>query len=200
MGLDPNKFSSIAVSDTCAVWNMLSSKRLYRAAMKAKVHFCITGAVLYECLHKPRKSNTPEALEMIRRLTDAREQGQFPVEQCDLEDLAYIARQVPRRLGGGEISCMALAYRTRIIAFMTDEKCARHCAENVLDLVVETTPKLYAWLHYHQYLGDSDHGDVIQEHEKYESRPLTEFFKHAYHEALRCRLMQRDHGAENVEK
>ncbi|MBE0613784.1 MAG: hypothetical protein IH604_08985 [Burkholderiales bacterium] len=74
---------------------------------------------------------------------------------------------------------------------MTDEKQARHVASTKFDLKVETTPKLYAWLHYRQHLGGGDHEDVIREHEMYESRPLTQFFREAYDEAMRCRLMNR---------
>lgn len=73
---------------------------------------------------------------------------------------------------------------------MTDEKKARKFASRQLGLAVETTPKLYAWLHYHLHLGDGDHEDVIREHETYEDRPLTSFFREAYGEAMRCRLMQ----------
>lgn len=73
---------------------------------------------------------------------------------------------------------------------MTDEKKARKFASKQLGLAVETTPKLYAWLHYHLHLGDGDHEDVILEHEIYEDRPLTSFFREAYGEAMRCRLMQ----------
>ena len=54
MALDPTQFSMMAVTDTCSVWNMLSSRKLYQAAVNAKLHFCVTPMVLYECLQKPR--------------------------------------------------------------------------------------------------------------------------------------------------
>ena len=189
MALDPTRFSAAAVADTCSVWNMLSSRRLYQAAMDARLHFCVTGMVLYECLQKPRSYSTPERAEMMRRLERARRNGGFPLQPCSLDDLADISRQAPRGLGSGELSCIAVAYRVRSIAFMTDEKQAGHVASTNFSVNVETTPKLYAWLHYRQHLGGGDHADVICEHEMYEPRPLTRFLHEAFEEAMRCRLL-----------
>ena len=191
MAIDPREFKSMVVSDTCSVWNMLSSRRLYQATICAKLHFCITPMVLYECLHKPRTTMTSEKQEMINRLKRARDDGRFPVEECGLDDLAGLVQAAPKGLGSGELSCIAVAYRIRSVAFMTDEKKARKYASDKLSLFVETTPKLYAWLHYHCHLSDGDHDEIIREHEKYENRPLTKFFKEAFNEAMRCRLMQR---------
>ncbi|MDI1231739.1 MAG: hypothetical protein PSU93_11370 [Methylobacter sp.] len=189
MEFDPTKFSMMAVSDTCSVWNILSSRKLFQATKAAKLHFCITPMVLYECLYKPRSSITPEKSELITRLEKAQADGAFPIQECELEDLVELARQAPSGLGSGEMSCIAMAYRIRSIAFMTDEKKARKFASGKLSLVVETTPKLYGWLHYKLFLSDGDHDDVIREHEYYEKMPLTKFFAVAFEEALRCRLM-----------
>jgi len=189
MALDPTRFSPASVADTCSVWNMLSSRKFYQAAIDARLHFCITGMVLYECLQKPRSYVSPERTEMMRRLEHARRSGGFPIQPCSLDDLAEISRQAPRGLGSGELSCIAVAYRVRSIALMTDEKQARHVASTKFALNVETSPKLYAWLHYRQHLGAGDHADVISEHERYEARPLSRFFQEAYEEAMRCRLM-----------
>ena len=191
MALDPTRFSPASVADTCSIWNMLSSRKLYQAAASANLHFCVTGMVLYECLQKPRSFSSPQRAEMIGRLERVRRAGAFPTQPCSLDDLAEMSRIAPRGLGSGEMSCIAVAYRVRSIAFMTDERQARHVASTKFGLSVETTPKLYAWLHYHKHLGGGDHEDVILEHERYESRPLTRFFREAYEEAMRCRLMVR---------
>ena len=191
MALDPTTFCSMAVTDTCSVWNVLSSRKLYQASKSAKVHFCITPMVLYECLQKPRSSMTPAKTELIRRLEKARQEGNFPVQGCELEDLVALTRIAPKGLGSGEMSCMATAYRIRSVAFMTDERRARNFASEKLQLNVETTPKLYAWLHYHLHLSGTDHEDVIREHELYEARPLTLFFREAFEAALRCQTMQK---------
>ena len=170
---------------------MLSSRKLYQAALRANLHFCITETVLYECLHKPRSFISPERTEMMQRLKYARQAGGFPVEPCSLDDLAEISQLAPKGLGSGELSCIAVAYRVRVIAIMTDDKQARRASSITFSLNVETTPKLYAWLHYHQFLNDSDHESVISEHEAHEIKPLTKFFQEAYIEAIRCRLMDR---------
>lgn len=189
MSFDPAKFAIVSVVDTCAVWNMLSSLRLNEAASQAKRHFCITPVVLYECLHKPRSDITSEQQELINRLISNRAKGRFPVQECSLDDLLTISEKAPGRLGSGELSCIAAAYRIRNIAVMTDEKLARKYAEINLGLPVETTPRLYGYLHYHMHLGQADHDEVIKEHERFERRPLTRFFNHALAEAMRCRLM-----------
>jgi hypothetical protein len=84
---------------------------------------------------------------------------------------------------------MAAAYGIRSIAFMTDERLAFRHAEGVLGLSVETTPRLYGYLHFKKLLVDSDHRLVITEHEKFEKRPLSRFLQEAYEEAMRCTLM-----------
>jgi hypothetical protein len=72
---------------------------------------------------------------------------------------------------------------------MTDDRQARRYAEQALQMIVITTPKLYAWLHYHRHLLDSDHDHVVREHEQYERRPLSRFLHEAYEVALQYRLM-----------
>ena len=83
---------------------------------------------------------------------------------------------------------------------MTDEKLARRYSEGSLGLKVESTPRLYGYLHYHRHLTDEDHSSVLAEHERYERRPLTKFFNEAYSEALRCRLADTVRSVEGVER
>lgn len=150
--------------------------------------------VLYECLHKPRQTVTPEAAELINRLKSALASGSFPIQACDLNDLLLLSRSAPVRLGSGELSCIAVAHKTTTMAFMSDDRRACKYAKDVLRLIVETTPRLYAWLHYCRHLTDSEHNDVITEHEKYEQRPLTRFLNEAYELALQHRLMNEGGG------
>jgi hypothetical protein len=189
MSFDPACFSRVSIVDTCAVWNMLSSKKLNQAAIQAKLTFCITPVVLYECLQKTRSTVTEQQEFLMTRLRNERAAGRFPVEECSLEDLLTVSAKAPGKLGSGELSCMATAYRIRSIAVMTDEKLARKYSEEKLGLLIETTPRLYGYLHYHHHLNDGDHAEVIGEHEKFEKRPLTKFFTEAYHVALRTKLM-----------
>lgn len=125
----------------------------------------------------------------MTRLRNERAAGRFPVQECSLDDLLAISSKAPGRLSSGELSCIATAYRIRSIAVMTDEKLARNYARDRLGLQVETTPRLYGYLHYHLHLGGADHDEVIKEHERFERRPLTPFFNQTFHEAMRCRLM-----------
>lgn len=191
MAFDPSKFSIMVITDTCSVWNVLSADKLFRAANTARVIFFVTPMVLYECLNKPRKTTTPAKTELIRRLIASRAQGKFGIQPCDIDDLLAVTRQAPAALSSGELSCIATAYKTTSFAFMTDERKARQYAEQKLQLKVETTPKLYGWLHFHRHLLDGDHNAVIEEHEIYEQRPLTTFLKEAYETALQYRLMGR---------
>jgi predicted nucleic acid-binding protein len=189
MSYDPARFAPVSVVDTCAIWNMLSSLRINQAAIQAKLHFCVTPVVLYECLHKPRSNITTEQKTLMTRLRNERNAGRFPVQQCSLDDLLAISSKAPGRLGSGELSCIATAFRIRSIALMTDEKLARNYARDGLGLQVETTPRLYGYLHYHLHLGGADHDEVIKEHERFERRPLSQFFHQMFEEAMRCRLM-----------
>ncbi|MDT7521345.1 hypothetical protein RAE21_02825 [Rhodoferax sp. TBRC 17198] len=191
MAFDPSNFSFMVITDTCSVWNVLSANAIFRAANSARVNFYVTPMVLYECLNKPRKTTTPESVELIRRLRVLRAQGKFSEQPCDLDDLLAVSRRAPAALSSGELSCIATAYKTTSFAFMTDERKARQYAEQRLHLKVETTPKLYGWLHFHRHLVDADHSVVIEEHEKHERRPLTKFFQEAYETALQYRLMSR---------
>lgn len=181
----------MVVADTCSIWNVLSSRRLFQAARTAKVHFCITEMVHFECVLKPRKTVTAEQDELLRRFRAAASDGCFPVQACTLEDLIQVSRGAPSALSSGELSCIATAYKIRSIAFMTDEKKARKYADKTLGILVETTPRLYAWLHYSRYLSDGDHEPIIIEHERYERRPLTSFLRIAYEAAIRSAAMDR---------
>lgn len=180
----------MVVTDTCAVWNVLSARKLYQAAFSTKLAFCITPMVLYECIHKRRKVLTGEMAELLSRLESVRKKGGFPVQACGLDDLMTITRTAPAGLSSGELSCIAVAYHISTMAVMTDERQARHFAREKLSLRVETTPRLYGWLHFHMHLMDGDHAEIVAEHESYERRPLTKFLNEAYESALQYRLIE----------
>ncbi|MNZ91190.1 hypothetical protein [Pseudomonas linyingensis] len=188
MAFDPRQFSRMVVVDTCAVWNILSARKLSLAAFSCGTTFCITPMVKYECMHKPRKTNTTQSETLKGRLQSALQSNSISIQHCDLDDLIAVARLAPSRLSSGELSCIAMSYRISTIAVMTDEKLARRFSEEKLQLQVQTTPKLYGWLHYRRLLGDSDHSEIVSEHESFERRPLTEFFNIAYETALQYRL------------
>lgn len=188
MAFDPRSFSNLVAVDTCSIWNILSSKKLSIAAFSSGVHFIITPMVNYECLYKQRKQPTDGQNELKDRLTSALSKNKVFIQHCDLQDLIKIALLAPKKLSSGELSCIAMSYNLSNISVMTDEKLARKFSEEKLMLRVETTPKLYGWLHYNLKLSDADHSDIIKEHESFERRPLTKFFNEAFEVALQYRL------------
>jgi len=192
MPLDPSRFHTVNVSDTCAVWNVMSSTTLYRAAVLKGCTFCFTRFVAYECFEKPRGVLASEDAELQRRLRAAIETGQFKTYHIDIEDLQDVAAlQGGRRISKGELSSIVFAKRVGQ-AFLTDDQKARHLAEVVLDVArVQSTPHLFGWLCYQGALTDSDKATVINEHESMR-RPLAPYFEEMYLRALELRLAHPD--------
>jgi hypothetical protein len=191
MASDPRSFNKVSMADTCSVWNVLSSNRLYHGAISAGCIFCCTGFVNYECLLKPRKKAHSPDLELQRRLTAARNGGKFQLFNLEIEDLQEVEiLEKRKKLGKGELSSIAFAKRTHQ-AFLTDDKNALKLALEVLPTGrVQTTPDLFCWLVFEQFLGDSDKQVVISEHESLE-RPLREQLEESYSIALQYRLASR---------
>jgi hypothetical protein len=182
-----------AVADTCAVWNVLSSAILHRTCVRLSVEFALTGFVLYECLHKPRKERRDVDEQLQNRLRAARRYGEFKDHSLTVEDLQEVALlENRRRLSKGELSAIAFAKRVGL-AFQTDDMGARKLGENLLEPDrVQTTPHLLGWLFFGGHLVDGDLPTIIEEHESFE-RPLRRYFEEAYSEAMRCRLLA-SHG------
>ena len=184
MSIDLSQFQKLNVTDTCAIWNVLSSRLLYMAANAAGCSFCCTNFVHYECLHKLRKTHTLEDLELQNRLKEAIQDGKFRSYHLDLEDLQEVdILQKRKNLGKGELASIAFAKKTNQ-AFLTDDIKARKLAEEVMTRqFVQTTPHLVGWLFFASFLGDGDLKTVVDEHQKY-NRPLAQYFKEMYNRAL----------------
>lgn len=187
MAIDPSKFHLINVADTCSVWNVLSSQRLYSAAKEARCDFCITEFVRYECLVKPRKAPSAVDDQLIKRLTTEQGRGAFRAHACSIDDLQAIELlEKRRRLGKGELSSIAFAMKIRQ-AVITDDQKARKLASDAGHALVQTTPHLFSWLMFTGKLGDSDKALVIQQHEEMD-QDLAPHFEKAYAMALECKL------------
>ncbi len=188
MAIDPSKFHPVNVADTCAVWNILSSKALYVAAKSAGCVFCVTSFVQYELTVKPRKSINRSEQELIERLTESRRQKDFEIHSCSIDDLLDIARLESRKsLGKGELSSIAFAMKTRQAVISDDVKAtqlARDCGHSLS----QTTPHLFAWLIFTERLGNGDKATVISQH-KAMGRILAPHFETAYGMALHCKLL-----------
>lgn len=142
MAIDPRSFNRISMTDTCSVWNVLSSDRLYQSADSAGCIFCCTGFVNYECLLKPRKKMESHDVELQKRLRTARKGGKFQLFNLEIEDLQEV--EIPERrkkLGKGELSSIAFAKRTQQ-AFLTDDKNAFKLAVEVLPTGRVQTPRI----------------------------------------------------------
>ncbi|MCD6274046.1 MAG: hypothetical protein J7K30_14675 [Deltaproteobacteria bacterium] len=201
--LNPAHYHQYNVADACSIWNVLSSKILYRAAISAssKCFFCCTKFVYYECLIRPRNNESEPEKKLRGRLIDERKKGvQFIDYSLDIEDLQEIEiLENRKRLGKGELSSIIFAKKTRQ-AFMTDDKKARNLAESVLDnTMIQTTPHLFGWLFYSNILNDSDKNGIIKEHSEFRTTQwgnLSKFFEIMYNKALEYKLMHR-HGSKN---
>lgn len=189
MTIDPSRFHTLNVADTCSLWNVLSSLRLYAAARDAGCSFCCTEFVLYEGLHKPRKTDSPEEQELMSRLRCQHERGGIVAYSLDVADLQEVAvLETRRRVSKGELSSIVFAKKTQQ-AFLTDDKGARKLAETVLaSQMTQTTPHLFGWLFFTCKLVDGDKDQIIDEHERLK-RPLRKYLEEMYFEALRCRSL-----------
>ncbi|HRB81193.1 MAG TPA: hypothetical protein PK614_02930 [Nitrospira sp.] len=187
MGIDVSRFHPHNVTDTCAVWHVLSSQILYATALSMGCHFCITQFVLYECLFKPR-THSLIGRELQSRLRREQSKGIFksyPLAVEDLQDIGILENR--QRLSKGELSSIAFAKKTSQ-AFLTDDQGARKLARGVVTQGVQTTPHLFGWLFFSGHLADGDRTALIREHEAMGGR-LSRYFEEMYLESLRCRLM-----------
>jgi hypothetical protein len=188
---DLSSFHRDTVADTCATWNVLASPLLTRVAGVAGCTFSLTNYVMYECLHKPRKADTPEDRELRRRLVDAQAKKTFQAHPLSLADLQDVARlEARRRLGKGELSCIAFARRTGL-AVLTDDIGAQKLA--LAELVigrVQSSPHLFGWLVFAGHITDADVEPIVVEHTSMK-RHRGEDFRGSYREALRIRLLLR---------
>ncbi|MES1023392.1 hypothetical protein ABN584_10875 [Gloeocapsa sp. BRSZ] len=184
MTIGPSQFHKINVTDTCAIWNILSSKLLYVTTKAAGCSFCCTTFVYYECLHKSRKTYTKEDIELQNRLRQAVQDGKFKNYHLDLEDLQEIEiLQKRKNLSKGELASIAFAKKTGQ-AFLTDDTKARKLAREVMARhFVQTTPHLLGWLFFINFLSDSDLQPIINEHKQH-NRPLAQYFTEMYNTAL----------------
>lgn len=189
MATDPSQFQKLNVADTCSLWNVLSSLRLYAVARESGCSFCCTAFVSYECLHKPRNHETTQDTELKSRFRAEQQSGRIRAYSLDVADLQEVAvLEARKRLSKGELSSIVFARKTRQ-AFLTDDQKARRLSESVLEQsMTQTTPHLFGWLMFTCKLSDGDKDPIVIEHEKF-NRPLRPHFEEMYIEALRCRSM-----------
>ena len=191
MTFDVKKFHPYNIIDSCAIQNILSSLTLYSASLQAKCEFFCTGFVIYECLVKRRKDESAEDKEIQKRLSKAVERGEVKINHLDIEDLQEVhLLENRKKLGMGELSSIAVTKKYGQM-FMTDDMKARKLGSDILGKQnVQTTPQLFGWLIFNNFLLDSDKDKVINEHESLEKRiPLTIYFQRLYLKALEAKYI-----------
>jgi len=187
--VDVSTFHLYNVTDTCSVWNVLSSHVLYAATKRARAEFICPAFVVYECLYKPRSSKSQADVELQDRLNSARRNGAFQTYPLDVTDLQTVSLLEQRkRLGRGELSAIALAQKIGQACLTDDQQARRLACEALVSGRTQTTPHLLGWLFFDGHLTDGDLDSIISQHEAME-RPLAKYFRETYHEACRCRLV-----------
>lgn len=193
MNIDVSKFHLDNATDTCATWNVLSSRVLFERASRPAIGITMrhTNYVRYECLHKPRRKKSEGDEELKARLTLAYKRGHFPEVKLSVQDLGLVATLKERQsIGLGELSCIAFASKVGI-AVLTDDQGARKLAgESLIADRAQTVPHLFGWLTYRGDLSDVDLEPILEEHRSFR-RPLDKYLRAAFLEGLRCRLMAR---------
>jgi len=188
MAVNPSAFHKYNVIDTCSIWNILSSARLYSASLASKCEFICTGFVHYGCIVKTRSCKIDSDIKLQKILTKEIEKGRFPIHHISIEDLQDIeALENRKRLSKGELSSIVFAKKIRQ-AFLTDDQGARKLAEMILkNNLVQTTPQLFGWLFFTGQLTDGDKDIIIDNHKEC-NRPLSRYFNEMYLKALELRL------------
>ena len=187
MAINPFEFYLHNIIDTCAVWNVLSSKLLFSRADNSGVMFYCTKFVVYECLYKQRSEPKDCHVKLKNYLKQLMEQGKFVNLSLSVEDLHEIERVSSRkRLGKGELSTLAFAMKYGQ-AFLSDDQKARKLASSVLPAGrTQTTPHLFSWLIFLGKISDSEKIQVIEEHHANDG-DISPHLEAAYIEGCRCR-------------
>lgn len=187
MTIDITKCNKINIIDSCSIWNLLSSLILYKAVQDNHFFFSFTKYVEYECLYKPRASNTDDKIKA--RFIEQIKECKFSCYGITIDDLQDPdIKKYRKRLGIGELSSIAFCKKTDQI-FLTDDQNARKIAKNILGHnKVQTIPHILGWLFYSRHLGDGDLEPIIREHISF-GRPLEKYFREVHLEALRIRCL-----------
>lgn len=193
MNCNITKIHLVNITDSCSVWNILTSSVIYNASIQAGCFFALTNFVSYECLYKKRKQAHDE--ELVEKLEREISSGRFNKCGITIDDLQEIEiLENRKRLGKGELSSIVFAKKTGQ-AFLTDDRKARNLGKEVLGTdYVQTTPHLVGFFFYKRHLVDADFATLIAEHKaalKSSWGDLSSFFEIAYNESLRISLLER---------
>ncbi len=183
-------FHLCSAIDTCAVWHLVSSVTLNKAATQRSCIFVMSRYVEYECFNKQRKYPTKEHDELVQRLKNDRGLCRFQTIEMSIDDLQEIARLEERKkLGKGELSSIALAKKLGIGLTTDDRKAFRFAKSELSDPeIVRTIPQLLGWLYFKGELTDHDVKQICVEHHS-AAGSHREHFQAIYFEACRCKFV-----------
>ena len=192
MRINIKSFIPYNIIDTCSVWHLLSSDRLYNMAKTNGCYFSCTSYVFYECLYKPRKVGKEADLRLVDKLKKKQNEFYSQSYSISIDDLQSIITLEQRKaLSKGELSSIVFAKKTRQ-AFLTDDQAARKLSESYLEYThTQTTPHLFGWLSYNQKILDNDKTFIIQEHEA-NGGELSKYFEEVFNKAREFILAERD--------
>lgn len=188
-------FPTTSAIDSCAVSNLLCSRRLVSAASRRNRHFVLAEYVRYECLVRRRSRPTSADAEAMGRLKgelDAKKN--FSTMALDVNELREVARlREIKRLGHGELASMVLARRLRL-GLMTEDAGARRLVERASpDIPVRTTSHLVGWLVWEGELSDGDIGPIKDDNLSLrgENGWIGKYIQACHEHAQMLRLMHR---------
>ncbi len=186
MSIDPSVFHKYNVADSCAIWNILSSSKLWSTSRFVGCTYCCTEFVHYECLVKRRsdpQEGDQEIMGRFRKCLDMKHMERHCISLEDLQDVSQL--QERKRVSLGEISTMLFAQR-RCLAFLTDDQKARKLACTLTPAPpVQTTPHLLAWLFFRGSIGVEEVDVIVSQHGDL-GRPLGPHFRNAVSLAKTC--------------
>lgn len=191
MVIDIQIFNKLNVTDSCSVYNILSSNLLFITALREKCVFSITKYVEYECLYKERSKMTEADQYLQKRLQHELDKKNFNSYTLTIDDLHEVSKlEDIKKLGKGELSSIAFAKRTNQ-AIITDDQNARKLSHKILGLAnTQTTSHLLGWLLFHRYLTEFDLPAVVSQH-RAAGGQLEKYFNAVNEECLHIRLMLR---------
>jgi hypothetical protein len=166
MRINIKSFKPLNVIDTCSIWHLLSSDRLYSTAKTNGCYFSCTKYVVYECLYKPRTVFKEADNRLQSKLQKEISKSLFPSYSISVDDLQSIMNLEQRKsLSKGELSSIVFAQKTQQ-AFLTDDQGARKLSEFYIGLDnTQTIPQLFGWLSCIGKILDNDKSVIILEHE-----------------------------------
>lgn len=198
MRIDIRSFKQLNIIDTCSVWNLLSSDKLYNMATIVGCYFSCTRYVIYECLYKSRTVHKETDDKLRNKFSKQVDKFSSPSYSIGIDDLQSIMNLEQRKaLSKGELSSIVFAQKTRQ-AFLTDDQKARKLSEFYIGAKnTQTIPHLFGWLSYTGKILDSDKIEIIREHEN-NGGQLSKFFDEVFNKAKELILSERYSSAGSV--